>query len=168
MITGKLQLKTTPTQIASVIDSAVETVRPAANAKNIHLDVILAPSRDLVAADFDRLQQVVWNLLSNAIKFTLEGGHVQVRMEQTDDAYVQIKVTDSGLGIPADFLPHVFDYFRQQDGSSTRRYGGLGLGLSIVRHIVELHGGTVVGSSEGKGKGASFTVRLPVISGVEE
>src|SRR5262249_37741320 len=114
-----------------------------------------------VAADFERLQQVIWNLLSNAIKFTPEGGPVEIRSRHADSC-IEIVVADTGQGITKDFLPYVFDRFRQADASTTRKHGGIGLGLAIVRHLIELHGGTVSATSAGKGKGAAFAIRLPV------
>jgi len=166
IITGRLQLVTSPTSMATVIRAAVETVRPAATAKNIQFNVFLGESVDPIAADADRLQQVVWNLLSNSIKFTPQDGRVEVHLVQTADGAVETTVSDTGQGIRAEFLPHIFDNFRQQDDSSTRRYGGLGLGLSIVRHLVELHGGVVSASSQGEGKGSSFLFRIPAIRSV--
>jgi signal transduction histidine kinase len=163
MITGKLQVVTRPTSMPAVIDAAVETVRPAANAKGIQLIVSLDRSVEQVAGDVDRLQQVAWNLLINAIKFTPTDGRVEIRLEQGADGSVELSVSDTGQGIRAEFLPHIFDHFRQQDASPTRRYGGLGLGLSIVGQLVELHGGTVTASSEGEGRGSAFVVRLPGI-----
>jgi CheY-like chemotaxis protein len=137
-------------------------VRPSADAKEIHTSVDLEPRGVRVLGDPDRLQQVVWNLASNAVKFTPRGGRVEVILRQTD-AHVLLAVRDTGKGIPADFLPHVFERFRQADSTSTRKYGGLGLGLAIVRHLVELHGGTVQAESPGPDQGATFTVRLPLL-----
>jgi len=162
LITGKLKLRTRTVSVDAVIDAVVESVEPAAGAKNIELKLSIDRSADPVAADADRLRQVLWNLLFNAIKFTPADGRVDVRLEQTAGGTIEVTVSDTGQGIRAEFLPYVFDPFRQQDASSTRRHGGLGLGLSIVRHLVELHGGTVSVSSAGEGKGASFTVKLPV------
>ena len=162
LITGKLKLRTRTVSVDAVIDAVVESVEPAAGAKNIELKLSIDRSADPVAADADRLRQVLWNLLFNAIKFTPADGRVDVRLEQTAGGTIEVTVSDTGQGIRAEFLPYVFDPFRQQDASSTRRHGGLGLGLSIVRQLVELHGGTVSVSSEGEGKGASFTVKLPV------
>jgi signal transduction histidine kinase len=167
MITGKLKLVTHPTSMPDVIDAAVETVRHAANAKGIELVVSLDRSVDLVLGDVDRLQQVVWNLLINAIKFTPKNGQVEVHLKRRGEG-VELTVADTGQGIRAEFLPHIFDHFRQQDGSPTRRFGGLGLGLSIVGHLVELHGGTVNASSEGEGRGSSFVVRLPCFRGATQ
>jgi signal transduction histidine kinase/CheY-like chemotaxis protein len=161
VITGKLRLNIEAVDVSSVINAAIDSVQLAADSKNIQLQVTLAPAARHVAGDAGRLQQVVWNLLSNAIKFTPAGGRVEVRLEG-EGAHAQLKVSDTGCGFPSDFLPHVFDRFRQADGSSTRRHGGLGLGLSIVRHLVELHGGTVSADSRGVGLGATFTIELPL------
>ncbi|HEY0512600.1 MAG TPA: response regulator [Thermoanaerobaculia bacterium] len=161
IITGKLRLDFKPVELRRIIDAALESVRPAADAKGILLDVSVSPLASPVLGDADRLQQVVWNLLSNAMKFTPRGGRVEVRLREAG-ASADIRVTDSGIGIRPDFLPYVFDRFRQAEGSITRTHGGLGLGLSIVRHLIELHGGTVEVESEGEGRGATFIVRLPL------
>ncbi|HKR02670.1 MAG TPA: HAMP domain-containing sensor histidine kinase, partial [Pyrinomonadaceae bacterium] len=161
VITGKLRLDIVPVDIASVINSAVDSVELAANSKGIRLEVTLDPSARHVLGDANRLQQVVWNLLSNAIKFTPSGGCVCVRLERSGSE-AEISVSDTGQGIGSDFLPFVFDRFRQADSTSTRAHGGLGLGLAIVRHLVELHGGTVHAQSEGQGLGATFTFKLPL------
>jgi CheY-like chemotaxis protein/anti-sigma regulatory factor (Ser/Thr protein kinase) len=145
---------------SSVINPAVEAIRPAAEAKDIALRMIIDPRAGPVLADSERLQQVVWNLLSNAVKFTPEGGLVEVRVERVDSS-VEIIVKDSGKGMKPEFLPFAFDRFSQADSSTTRASGGLGLGLSVVKGLVELHGGQVSVSSEGVGKGATFTVALP-------
>jgi signal transduction histidine kinase len=167
IITGKLRLDFRPVELPRIIDAVLESVRPAADAKDIQLALSLEPLGSPVLGDSDRLQQVVWNLLSNAIKFTPRGGRVEVRVcEARPNAVLQ--VSDSGVGIRPDFLPYVFDRFRQADGAVTRTHGGLGLGLSIVRHLVELHGGTVEVESEGEGRGTTFTVRIPLRSGVVE
>ncbi|HYG65000.1 MAG TPA: response regulator, partial [Thermoanaerobaculia bacterium] len=162
IITGKLRLELGPVNLPRVIETVLDSVRPAAEAKEIRLSVVLDPLATPVLGDSDRLQQVIWNLLSNAIKFTPKGGLVGVVLRQVDDSGLEIEVRDSGIGIRPDFLAYVFDRFRQAESSITRSHGGLGLGLSIVRHLVELHGGTVHVDSEGEGKGAAFTVRLPV------
>lgn len=162
VITGKLRLEVRPVDPASFIEAAIETLRPAAEAKNIRIQKIMDSGVATVSGDPSRLQQIVWNLLSNAIKFTPKGGRVQVRLERIN-SHIEINVSDTGGGISAEFLPFVFDRFRQADSSSTRQQGGLGLGLSIVRHLAELHGGTVMAASEGEGKGATFTVRLPTM-----
>ncbi|MBW4572728.1 MAG: PAS domain S-box protein [Tolypothrix carrinoi HA7290-LM1] len=161
IITGKLNLKITPVQLITVVEAALDTVRPAAEAKEIRLENISDSSVPLVLGDANRLQQIVWNLLSNAIKFTPHGGRVDVQLVQID-SHVQIRVRDTGEGIAAEFLPYVFERFRQADSSSTRSHGGLGLGLAIVRHLVELHGGTVRAESPGIGQGATFIVTLPL------
>jgi len=163
IITGRMRLDFSPLKLGSIIEAAVETVRPAAKAKGIHLSAMLDPAADTVSGDAERLQQVVWNLLSYAIKFAPEGGRVEVRLERADP-HVEIVVADNGQGIKPEFLPYVFERFRQEDGATSRQHGGLGLGLAIVRHIVELHGGTVHAASEGLGKGATFTVVLPTAS----
>ncbi|MCU1278630.1 MAG: phoR 3 [bacterium] len=160
IITGKLRLRIANIDPISVIEAAINSVRPAAEAKSIRLDAHLDSTVGLLAADGDRLQQVMWNLLSNAIKFTPVGGHVRVSLRPAP-AGLSLRVEDNGAGIDSAFLPYVFDRFRQADSSTTRQHGGLGLGLAIVRHLVELHGGTVHADSSGEGRGASFTVRLP-------
>ena len=162
ILRGKLSLNIRPVDLASTIQGAMETVRLAAQAKSIQIYIVLEPDIGLVSGDSSRLQQVFWNLLSNAIKFTLQGGRVDIRLERLDSV-AQITVSDTGKGIHPDFLPHVFDYFRQEDSATTRKFGGLGLGLAIVRHLVELHGGIVQVESPGEGHGATFTVRLPLM-----
>lgn len=171
ILQGKLSLNTVPVGLNFTIKAALETVRLAAEAKSIQIQTIFEPNVGPVLGDSGRLQQVVWNLLSNAIKFTSQGGRVEVRLETIKDEvdthsveYTQITVSDTGRGIAGDFLPYVFDYFRQADGTTTRKFGGLGLGLAIVRHLVELHGGTIQAASPGEGQGAVFTVRLPLIT----
>src|SRR5499427_7599915 len=167
IIAGKMRLDIAPVKLGSVIEAAIETVRPAAEAKGIHLSALLDPAADTMSGDAERLQQVVWNLLSNAVKFAPNGGRVEVRLERAD-SHVEIVVADSGQGIKAEFLPHVFERFRQEHGGTNRQQGGLGLGLAIVRHIVELHGGTARVASDGLGKGATFTVALPIARGRAE
>jgi CheY-like chemotaxis protein/anti-sigma regulatory factor (Ser/Thr protein kinase) len=142
--------------------AAVDAARPAAEAKHIRLQTLLDPQATQISGDPDRLQQVVWNLLSNAIKFTPKDGRVQVRLERVN-SHVEIVVSDTGIGIEPEFLPFVFERFRQSDGSMTRRHGGLGLGLAIVRQLVELHGGTVSVESKGEGHGSTFIVSLPLL-----
>jgi signal transduction histidine kinase/CHASE1-domain containing sensor protein/ActR/RegA family two-component response regulator len=159
--TGKVQLEIGQVDLAHVIDAAVDAVRPAANGKRIRLTTARAPDVGRVAGDADRLQQVVWNLLTNAIKFTPPGGEVSVCLERIG-AHAVIVVRDTGEGIPATALPHVFERFRQADSSSTRAHRGLGIGLALVKHLVELHGGSAAAESEGPGLGSTFTVRLPV------
>ncbi|MES1242277.1 MAG: sensor histidine kinase [Acidobacteriota bacterium] len=163
IVTGKLRLNMGPADLEEIVETAVDGLRPAAEAKGIRLELSTTPLPDDAAlrADPSRLQQVVWNLLSNAVKFTPPGGRVEVTADGKD-GQARIRVSDTGIGISPGFLPFVFDRFRQADGSTTRSYGGLGLGLSIVRHLVELHGGTVDVESEGEGRGAVFTVRLPL------
>ncbi|MFL6216474.1 MAG: PAS domain S-box protein [Blastocatellia bacterium] len=163
IITGKLRLNVQPIDIASIIESALDSVRPAADAKEIRVQTILDPHTAPVSGDGNRLQQVVWNLLSNAVKFTPRGGRIEVRLQQAD-SHAEIVVTDTGQGIQSELLPFVFDRFRQGDSTSTRIHGGLGLGLAIVRHLIELHGGTVTAASAGQDHGAVFTVRLPLMA----
>ena len=180
ILQGKLNLKVSPVGLTFTIKAALETVRLAAEAKSIQIETIFEPNVGQVLGDSSRLQQVVWNLLSNAIKFTPHGGRVEVHLKQvTADsrdalnpralspsshaAYAQISVRDTGRGISAKFLPYVFEYFRQADSTTTRKFGGLGLGLAIVRHLTEAHGGTVQAFSPGEEQGATFTVRLPII-----
>jgi PAS domain S-box-containing protein len=162
IVTGKLRLEVRPVELAAVVDAATDAVRPAADAKGIKLETILDPRVGPVSGDPNRLLQIVWNLASNAVKFTGKGGRVQIQLQRVS-SYVEIVVSDTGQGISSEFLPYVFDRFRQADATSTRRHGGLGLGLAIVRHLVEMHGGTVVAHSPGDGLGATFTVKLPLI-----
>jgi CheY-like chemotaxis protein len=159
---GKLRLDVRPLDLLDVVGSAVEVVRPGADAKGVKVDVVLDPSAGFISGDPDRLQQVIWNLLSNAVKFTPRGGRVQVRLERVG-SHVEVTVSDTGAGISPEFLPFVFDRFSQAESGSTRAHGGLGLGLGIVKNLVELHGGTVQALSPGAGKGATFAVRLPVM-----
>ncbi|HSS18638.1 MAG TPA: CHASE domain-containing protein [Pyrinomonadaceae bacterium] len=162
IITGNLYLELHPIELAPVLEAAINVVRPTAEAKNIHFEVNFPREPAAVLGDTNRLQQVFWNLLSNAVKFTPNGGRVQINLQHIDSA-IEIVVTDSGQGIPSTFLPFVFDRFRQADSTSTRQHGGLGLGLAIARHLVEIHGGAIAASSDGDGSGASFTVRLPLV-----
>jgi PAS domain S-box-containing protein len=164
VITGKLQLNLGPVDLISVVDGALDAVRPAMEAKEIKIETIIGANVRLVSGDADRLQQVVWNVLSNATKFTPAGGKIEISVSQ-NAAHVEIQVKDSGPGIDPTFLPHVFERFRQADGSITRTHGGLGLGLAIVRHLVELHGGTIAVENGGDESGAIFTIRLPLPSG---
>jgi signal transduction histidine kinase/DNA-binding response OmpR family regulator len=161
IITGKLQIDRAPVDLAQVIEAAFDSIRPAADAKAIQFEISLADCDCLVMGDSNRLQQIFWNLFSNAVKFTPREGSVNVSASQID-ARVNIMVVDTGIGIDPDFLPFIFDRFRQADGSTTREHGGLGLGLAIVRHLVELHNGRVYVESEGNGLGATFTITLPV------
>lgn len=161
IIRGQVSLHVQPTDVTTLIRNTVDSLRPAVEAKSIRLELDLAPSIGSIAADSNRLQQVFWNLLSNAIKFTPASGRVTVTC-QAIAACLQIQVRDSGIGIAPEFLPHVFEYFRQADGSTTRSQGGLGLGLAITRHLVELHGGRIQAESQGLGQGATFSVLLPM------
>jgi PAS domain S-box-containing protein len=163
IIAGKLRLVVRPVELAPIIEAVVEGVRPAADAKNIHLQTELDPLVGPFAGDPDRIQQIVRNLLSNAIKFTPEGGRVEVRLERIH-SHIEITISDEGEGIEPQLLLQVFDRFRQADSSITRKHGGLGLGLSIVRELVELHGGTVTAESPGAGEGTVFKVVLPLLS----
>ena len=160
IVTGKFHMSLGPVRLSDVIESAADTVRPAAQARDIRLELAIDPAAGPVAGDASRLQQVIWNLLSNAMKFAPAGGRVQVRLEDAGSC-IELSVTDDGPGIDPAFLPYVFDRFRQADSSSTRRHAGLGLGLAIVRHLVELHGGTVEARNREDRPGAVFVVRLP-------
>jgi signal transduction histidine kinase/CheY-like chemotaxis protein len=162
IITGNLRLDVRQVEPGTFIEAAVEALRPAAEAKGVRIQKVLDAGVASVAGDPARLQQVVWNLLSNAIKFTPGGGGVWVRLGRID-SHIEIAVGDTGAGIRAEFLPHVFERFRQADQKTTRHHGGLGLGLAIVRHLVELHGGTVEAESPGEGRGATFVVKLPIV-----
>jgi CheY-like chemotaxis protein len=162
IVSGKIRLDVQAVELAGVVDNAIATMQPAADAKSVRLQSLIDPRVGPVSGDPDRLQQVVWNLLSNSVKFTPKGGRVQVRLERAN-SHVEIIVSDTGIGISQDFLPRVFDRFRQADSGSTRKTGGLGLGLSIVRHLVELHGGSVHAASAGVDQGATFTVSLPLM-----
>ncbi|HEX7316289.1 MAG TPA: ATP-binding protein [Pyrinomonadaceae bacterium] len=162
IITGNLRLDVRQVAPGSFIEAAVEALRPAAEAKGVRVQKVLDTGVVSVVGDPARLQQVVWNLLSNAIKFTPKGGRVQVRLERVN-SHIEIAVSDTGAGISAEFLRHAFERFRQADQKTTRQHGGLGLGLAIVRHLVELHGGTVEADSRGEGRGATFVVKLPVV-----
>ena len=162
IITGKLRLEVRPVEMDQIIEAVVEGVRPAADGRHIRLETAIDPRTGAILGDPDRLQQIIWNLLSNAIKFTPEGGRVEVRMAHCD-SQAEITISDTGQGLDPELLLHVFDRFRQFDSSSKRRHGGLGLGLSIVRQLVELHGGTVTAESPGAGAGTTFKVILPVM-----
>ncbi|BAY49047.1 multi-sensor hybrid histidine kinase [Scytonema sp. HK-05] len=161
IVQGKIRLNLRPLHLIPVIDAVSESIRPIAQAKAVQFQSVLDPNVAQVTGDADRLQQVLWNLLSNAVKFTPSGGRIEIRLEQVN-SMAQITVTDTGAGISADFLPYVFERFRQADGTSTRANSGLGLGLAIVRHLVEMHNGTVYATSDGEGLGATFTVQLPI------
>jgi PAS domain S-box-containing protein len=167
IITGKLRLEFVACELDSVIEAAAQSIGPTAEAKGVRLQVLQEPHVGPVFGDRERLQQVVWNLLSNGVKFTRKGGLVQVTLQRIN-SHVEIVVSDTGVGITSDFLPHVFERFRQADGSTTRNYGGLGLGLAIVRHLVELHGGTAWAESAGQDQGSKFTVRFPAMVANEE
>ncbi len=160
IVSGRLTLEPVALDPRLLVEAAVATVQPSAQAKGVQLLVGLAPTNRTVRGDFGRLQQAVLNLLSNAIKFTPAGGTVRIELEAEPETFT-LTVSDTGQGIKREFLPHVFDYFRQEDGSICRRHGGLGLGLTIVRHLVELHHGSVEAASEGEGQGARFVIRLP-------
>jgi PAS domain S-box-containing protein len=162
IVAGKIRLDVQAVDLTSVVNNAVATVQPAADAKAVRLQTLIDPRVASVSGDPDRLQQVCWNLVSNAVKFTNKGGRVQVRLERVN-SHIEIIVSDTGIGIKPDFLPLVFERFRQADAGPTRKSGGLGLGLAIVRHIVEMHGGSVLAESAGENHGATFTVRLPVM-----
>lgn len=161
IVTGKVQLNIQSVSLTAVIRAALDVILPAALAKQVAVDATLDERADRVQGDQDRLQQVLWNLLSNALKFTPEHGHIEVRLE-FEDKFARVVVQDSGEGIGPEFLPYVFDRFRQADSSTTRRHSGLGIGLAIVRHVVELHGGSVRVESAGKGRGTTFSVLLPL------
>ncbi|MEP7084952.1 MAG: ATP-binding protein, partial [Betaproteobacteria bacterium] len=162
---GKVRLDMQPVEPASFIEAAVETIRPAAEAKGITLEMALDHGAGTISGDPHRLQQVIGNLMSNAVKFTPKGGRIRIALQRigTD---IEVSVADTGSGIKPEFLPYVFERFRQADASTTRRYGGLGLGLAIVRHLVELHGGSVQATSPGEGQGATFAIKLPVVQPV--
>ena len=163
IISGKLRLDVRTVDLISIVNAAIDSIRPAADAKAIRLQALLDPAAGPISGDADRLQQIVWNLLTNAVKFTPKSGRIHVRVQRIN-SHVEIVVSDSGVGISKEFLPYVFDRFRQADASSTRIHGGLGLGLSIVRQLVDLHGGSVSVQSEGQGKGATFTITLPFVA----
>jgi signal transduction histidine kinase/ActR/RegA family two-component response regulator len=161
VITGKMRLDVRKVDLSTVVEAAADAVRPAAEAKGIRLQSVLDPRAGPITGDPDRLQQIVWNLLINAVKFTPKGGHIQVHLQRIN-SHVEIVVSDTGQGIAPDVLPVIFERFRQADSSSTRTHAGLGLGLALVKHLVELHGGTVVAQSAGATRGATLIVRLPL------
>ena len=167
IISGKLRLDVRTVDLISIVNAAIDSIRPAADAKSIRLQALLDPAAGPISGDADRLQQIVWNLLTNAVKFTSKGGRIQVKVQRVD-SHVEIVVSDSGVGISKEFLPYVFDRFRQADAGTTRIHGGLGLGLSIVRQLVDLHGGSVTVQSEGEGKGATFTITLPFVGVISQ
>ena len=162
IITGNLYLDLNPLEVTPVVENAINVVRPTADAKGIRIETRFESTPAMISGDANRLQQVVWNLLSNAVKFTNSGGRVCVKVSRAGRA-VEISVADTGQGISKEFLPFVFDRFRQADSTTTRQHGGLGLGLAIARHLVEIHGGTIRAHSNGEGRGATFTIRLPLI-----
>ncbi len=162
IVSGKIRLEVQPVDVSSVIEYAVLTIQPAADARGVNVQTIIDPRVGPVSGDPDRLQQVIWNLLSNAVKFTNKGDRVEIRLERVN-SHLEIVVSDTGAGIRKDFLPFVFERFRQADAGPARKAGGLGLGLSIVRHLVEMHGGSVHADSAGPGQGSTFTVRLPIM-----
>jgi len=164
IVSGKIHLDVHPVELSLVVEAAIAVVRPAVDAKSIRLNFTSEPALGAISADSARLQQIVWNLLSNAVKFTPEHGRIDVRLERVN-GHARLTVTDTGRGISPEFLPRVFDRFRQADSSTTRQYGGLGLGLAIVRQLVELHGGTVQAESQGHGLGSSFSVTFPILAG---
>jgi signal transduction histidine kinase/ActR/RegA family two-component response regulator len=159
--TGKLRLDVKPIRLISVITGAIDSIQPAADAKGVQLEIVLDPSVDQIDGDASRLQQIVWNCLSNSVKFTPAGGKVRVQLERKDSV-ARITIADTGAGIDREFLPHVFGRFQQADGAMTRAHSGLGLGLAIARHLVEIHGGTIEANSDGLGHGATFTISLPI------
>jgi signal transduction histidine kinase len=161
IMTGKLRLEFQQISISSVVDAAIDSALPAIRNKEIRLKALLDPGQTRVNADSARLQQVVWNLLSNAVKFTPKGGQIQVLLQRVN-SHIELSVSDTGIGIPSSFLPQVFDRFAQRDSSTTRAYGGLGLGLAICKQLVELHGGEIRATSAGEGQGSTFFVRLPL------
>lgn len=166
IITGKLSIEFRPVVLANVIEAVHESVRPSFEGKGVEFQTAFDSGNSLVSGDADRLQQVFWNLFTNAVKFTPEGGRVLVALK-TRDGYIETSVSDSGVGIDPEFLPYIFDRFRQADGSTTRRHGGLGLGLAIVRHLVEIHQGKVEVQSAGKGQGTTFLITLPLVMAVQ-
>jgi PAS domain S-box-containing protein len=163
IMSGKLSIDVRPVDISHVVESALEAVKPIGAAKQIEIRAVVEPEAGLIMGDSNRLQQVIWNLVSNSVKFTPSGGQIQVRLQRLE-SQVRMTVQDNGIGISPEFLPHLFEGFRQADNSTTRSYGGLGLGLAIVRNLVEMHGGAVHAFSEGEGRGATFTVILPALS----
>jgi signal transduction histidine kinase/DNA-binding response OmpR family regulator len=161
ILSGKLRLDVTRIQPGTIVEGGLETIRPTADAKGVRLEALVDAEAGLIQGDPERLQQIVWNLLTNAVKFTPKGGRVEARVQRVG-AEVEVVVTDSGCGIPAEFLPHVFERFRQAETGVARQHAGLGLGLAITRHLVELHGGTIQATSPGPGLGATFAVRFPL------
>lgn len=166
ILSGKVRLDVQKIELGTVLEAALETVRPTAQAKGVRLHAVLDPLATPVTGDPHRMQQVFWNLLTNAIKFTPKGGRIEVLLQRVN-SHLEASITDTGIGIASDFLPHVFDRFRQADASTVRSHGGLGLGLAIVKHLVELHGGSVFAKSQGVGKGATFSVVVPLAAVAE-
>jgi signal transduction histidine kinase/CheY-like chemotaxis protein len=162
IVSGKLRLHVQPVELPEIVRNAVDAVTPAADARGIRLETVLDPQAAPISGDPERLQQILWNLLSNAVKFTNKGGKVQVRLERVH-SHVEVAVSDTGTGIAADFLPHVFERFRQADAGTARERGGLGLGLSIAKQLTEMHGGTIEAASGGLGQGATFLLKLPLM-----
>ena len=167
IMSGRFRLEKEPLNFGGVIKSALESLTPVLEKKGVDFSIHVDPAATQVRGDAERLQQIAWNLVSNAVKFTQKGGRVTIRLER-DGNTARLSVKDDGEGIEADFLPYVFDRFRQAQGSTTRRYGGLGLGLAVVRHLTEAHGGTVTASSDGRGKGATFIVSLPILENLDK
>jgi CheY-like chemotaxis protein len=167
IVSGKLRLEMRSSELSRIIQDAIASVQPAADAKDIHIGIEIVPGASQIVCDAGRIQQVIWNLLSNAIKFSPRAGDIGVLVERAN-SMARITIRDSGEGISPEFLPHVFERFRQSDGTSTRKHGGLGLGLSIVRHLIELHGGTVEVQSAGLGQGAAFIINLPIRAVIDE
>ena len=162
IVSGKIRLNVQPVEFPDIVRRAVDAITPAADAKGVRIEMVLDPAAAPISGDPERLQQVMWNLLSNAVKFTNRGGRVQVRLERVN-SHVEVAVSDTGIGISPEFLPHVFERFRQADAGISRERGGLGLGLSIARQLTEMHGGTIDVSSGGVNQGATFRVKIPVM-----
>jgi len=162
IVSGKMRLSVQPLDFPAIVRNAIDAITPAADAKGLRVETLLEPQIELIAGDPERLQQVLWNLLSNAVKFTNRGGRIQVRLERVD-SHVEVAISDTGIGISPEFLPHVFERFRQADAGMTRERGGLGLGLSIARQLIEMHGGTIDVSSAGTGQGSTFRLRIPLM-----
>jgi CheY-like chemotaxis protein/two-component sensor histidine kinase len=163
IVSGKVRMNVQPVEMSAIVREAIETAQPAADARRIRLDVIMDPRGTLVSGDPDRLRQILWNLCSNAIKFSEKGGRVEVRLERVN-SHIEVTVSDNGIGIAPEFLPHLFERFSQADAGAARLHGGLGLGLAICRHLVELQGGRISAESAGIGQGSTFHVTLPVRS----
>jgi len=162
IVSGKLRLNVQSVEFPDIVQGAIDAITPAADARGVRVEAVIDPQASPISGDPERLQQILWNLLSNAVKFTNRGGRVQVRLERIN-SHVEVTVSDTGIGIAAEFLPHVFERFRQADSSSAREHGGLGLGLAIARQLTEMHGGTIEVSSEGVGKGATFRLQIPLM-----